>query len=794
MIRNYFKTALRSILNKKIYSIINLLGLSVGIACSLLIFIFIHFELNFDQFHTKKDRIHRISSQFSFGDVNMTTAMSPSAVLPTLLDEFPEVKSGVRVFRAFRPEVIKVNGNQFQESEIFYADSTFFNVFDFELVSGNSEKALTEPNSIIFTERSAIKYFGTTDIINKEVEVNGRNSLITAVAKNPPNNTHLRFDFIQSLVTAKWASGPVQWGSANFFTFFVLNENTNLIETQRKLNIVVEREMGPFDGPNMVKMSFISLNDIHLRSEVADELQKGDITYVYIFSFIAGLIVLIACVNYMNLATARSVSRAKEVGVRKVLGAHRPQLFIQFIIESALMTGTAIILAMVLANVTLPLFSEIAGQPLSNSLLFNPMFILGLILFWLIVSFLAGTYPALILSSFSPGTVLKSGFKNSGKGAFLRRILVVFQFAVSMFLFIGSIVIYQQLSYMQTKKLGYEKDNLIILPADLSTQESFNSFKAELMRIPEVTNVAMANESLSQVRGGYDIKVEGVNQQEGMLTTAMIVSQDFVKTAGLEIVAGEDFNNTDEIQSNLEEPVQNVLINEEAAKFLYLTPQESIGLNSDLNGRVGQIKGVIKNFHFRSLKEKIQPIVLFIEPGSLSQTLVNVNTKDPFRTIENLKNVWESSFTHRPFEYKFLDQEYDAMYHAEEQLKQVYSLFTALAIFIGCLGLFGLVSYSTIQRSKEIGIRKILGATINSIVGLISLDFLKLVFLGFLVATPIAYWSMNNWLAGFEYRIDFSWTIVGLTLVAQVLLAIFVTSWQSVKAAIANPVEAIRNE
>ncbi len=332
---------------------------------------------------------------------------------------------------------------------------------------------------------------------------------MTGVAKNPPVNTHLRFDFIGSYVSVPWAVKR-RWESANYFTFIVIKDDTNIEASQRKLDATVEREMGPFDGANSVKMSFIPLNDIHLKSTIARELYKGDITYVYIFSFIAALILVIACVNYMNLATARSVLRAREVGMRKVMGAYRTQLFFQFIGESSLITAAAIIMTIVIVVMSLPQFAELAGRPLDSGLLVDPYFLVGLVALWLLISFIAGTYPAIVLSSYSPGKVLKSSFKYSSKGATLRKILVVFQFAVSVFLLIGSVIIYQQLNYMQNKKLGYDKSNLVILPADQTTKESFMSFKTELLRLPEVSNAAMANESLSQVNGGYGLKVEGI--------------------------------------------------------------------------------------------------------------------------------------------------------------------------------------------------------------------------------------------------------------------------------------------
>ena len=795
MFKNYLKTAIRSILKKKIYSIINLLGLVIGITCSLLILIYIHFEINFDRFHSRTDQIYRINTEFNFGDLNMTTNLTPSAVLGTLLQDFPEIEKGTRVNKTFRPVVVESEEDQFQEENFFFADSTFFQVFDFPMVAGNPNTALSRTNNVVLTESSAIKYFGKTDILNEQIKVDNQTYLITGVVRDLPNNTHLQFDFLGSFVSLTWATRNDRWESANHFTFLVLNEETDLEVFDRKLQSKVEEKMGPFDGPNYVKMATIPLSDIHLRSDIPEELYKGSITYVYIFSFIALLIIVIACVNYMNLSTARSVQRAKEVGMRKVLGAGRPQLFIQFIGESAIVSLAAIILALAVTTSLIPQFADIAGRPLDASLLITPSFYGVLILFWIMTSFISGTYPALVLSSYAPGTVLKSSFKDSGSGAMLRKVLVIFQFAVSVFLFIGSTIIYQQLDFMQNKKLGYDKDQLVILPADRTVTKSFDSFKAELLTIPGVENAALANENLSQVRGGYGITVEGVPENENMLTTAMIISPEFVETNGLELIAGENFNNTDYTLSQLEEdPVQNVLINEECAKQLYLTPEEAVGRKSNLDGRVGVIKGVLKNFHFRSLKEKIQSMVFFIEPRYYNQLVVRLSTQDPMNTMASLKDAWDGSFNHRPFESKFLDQEYSALYKSEQQLKQVYTLFTGLAIFIGCLGLFGLVSFATVQRSKEIGIRKILGATIQSIFTLISSDFLKLVLIAFIIATPISYWLMNGWLTNFEYRIDFSWFSVGLTLFVQLTLALLVTSWQSIKAALGNPVDAIRNE
>ncbi|MEQ9425890.1 MAG: FtsX-like permease family protein [Cyclobacteriaceae bacterium] len=794
MLKNYFKTAVRSILKKPVYSFINLLGLSVGIGCSLLIFIYIHFELSFDTFHSKAEKTYRINTQFSFGDISRDINQTPSAVLPHLLANYPEIESGTRVVRSFRPVIIDAGDEKFQEEEFFYADSTFFDVFDFKLLSGNPVAALNAPNKVIFSEASAVKYFGKADILNETIRINDQEFIVSGVAENPPTNTHLQFDFIASFVSLDWAVTRTSWDAANYFTYLVINPAADIDDTARKLQDDVEENMGPFTGSSFVAMTLMPLLDIHLKSIISEELHKGDIKYVYTFSFIAILIIIIACVNYMNLATARSVFRAKEVGMRKVLGAYKPQLFFQFIGESAIITFAAIFISLVIAAVSVPAFANISGRPLDLRLFYDPIFYFSLLGTWLTISFLAGSYPAFVLSNYAPGRVLKSSFKDSGSGAVLRKVLVVFQFAVSIFLFIGAMIIFNQLEFMQNKKLGYQKEQLIVVPIDATVRNSFDAFEAGLLQLNQVNNVAMANESLTQVMGGYDLKVEGVHNDDGMLTTAMKVSPNFINTAGIELVAGEGLNDTDWKLAQAEEPVFNILINEAAADLMYQSPEEAIGKKSNMNGRTGVIKGVMKDFHFRSLKEEIQSLVFFIEPRGMSQILINANTNNPFETIAAIQSVWNENYNHRPFNYKFLDQEYDALYHAEEQLKQVYSMFTGLAILIGCLGLFGLVSFSTVQRAKEIGIRKVLGASVQSIILLITGSFMRLVFFGFLVAVPFSYWMMNQWLSDFQYRIDFSWLTVGITLVVQVLIALFVTSWQSIRAALSNPVDSIRNE
>jgi len=508
------------------------------------------------------------------------------------------------------------------------------------------------------------------------------------------------------------------------------------------------------------------------------------------------LILIIACVNYMNLATARSADRSREVGMRKVLGAIRKQLFYQFIGESFVVTILAIVVALVLINFLLPSFNNLTGKLLSMSALLSPVFLIGILGVILIVGFMAGAYPALALSGFKPVDVLKGSSLKSRSGAWVRKSLVIFQFGVSIFLIIGTMVIYKQLNYMSNKKLGYSKDNVLVIPIDRKIKNEYDQIKTELLRQQDVVNVSVGSDSPAEVMGGYSIAVEGMSNENDLDINAVTVDKDFVKTMEMEIIAGTDFTDADVKLSTLEKRDDRqhaFIVNEELLKQLYIATDEAIGLKAEIYGRKGEIRGVVKDFHFAPLHRKINALAMFIEPAQYNLMLIKINSDRMTETMENLESSWKTLVPHRPFEYEFLDQEYARLYSSEQRLGKIFTVFASLAILISCLGLFGLISFTAIQRSKEIGVRKVLGASVSGLVLLISADFAKLVLVAFLLAAPLGYYAMDIWLQDFEYRISIGLVPIFVSVVLAVFIAFLTISYQAIKSALLNPADVLRN-
>lgn len=800
MFKNYFKIAIRSMLKQRLYTGINVLGLGVGLACCLLIGLFINHELSYDKFHENAENTYRIELNYKYGGETGKSAMTPTALLPALNREFEDVEAGTRVFRVgmFSPVAIQNGEDQYQEEGFLYVDSTFFDVLTFPLISGDEKNVLTDPYSIVLSESTAMRYFGNTDVLGNSLLVNNIEFIVTGVVENVPDNSHVTFDMLASFSSLS-ASKEEIWGSANYTTYVTLNKHTDLDQIIKSIDNRVKEALGKdfFEGENSLNYTFKPIRDIHLKSEVTVELEpQGDIKYVYIFALIGLLILTIACVNYMNLATARSADRSREVGMRKVLGAMRKQLFYQFIGESFVVTILAIFIAIILVNFLLPLFNVLTGKALLISTVFSPIFLLGILIVMIVVGFMAGAYPALALSGFKPIQVLKGNSFKSKSGAWVRKSLVIFQFGISIFLIIGTMVIYKQLNFMSEKKLGYNKQNVLVVPIDRIIRKNFNQIKDELLREQDVINVSVGSDSPAEVMGGYSMYVDGMNEGSDLAINAVTVDKDFVTTMEMELVAGTNFTDSDEQLATMEKREDRVfafIVNEELLKQLYISPEDAVGLKAEIYGRKGEIRGVVKDFHFAPLHRKINALAMFIEPSQYNLMLIRVKTNEVSRTLDRLGDKWKTLAPHRPFEYEFLDQEYARLYSGEQRLGKIFSIFASLAIIIACLGLFGLISFTAIQKAKEIGVRKVLGASVSGLVLLISSDFAKLVIIAFLLAAPLGYYAMDTWLQDFEYRINVGLLPILSSVVLAVLITFITISYQAIKSASLNPAEVLRN-
>src|SRR6478609_1641372 len=604
MLKNYFVASIRSLRKHFSYSTINIIGIGLGLATCILLSVWINHELSYDQFHKNASRIYRASLEYSFGGQTSKTSVSPTALLPVLKKNFAEVENGVRIDNpsGWNPFIVKTNDRLFQEKKFYYADSTFFQVFSFNLLKGSPDKALTEPNSVILTQSSAHKYFGTEEVIGKTLTVNNKTEYkVTGLLEDLPSNSMIQFDFLGSFSSLDAAKEQIWW-SANYQTFLLLAPHADVNALQDKTYALVNKELASeLTGKgDYVKYNFTPLTDIYLKSEVDEPEVVGSIQYVYIFSAIALLVLVIACINYINLATAKAASRAKEVGVRKVAGALRSQLFFQFISESLLVTFLGFCFAFALAQLTLPLFNSLTGKSFIYSNLFNFKFLLACMIVWLIIAFIAGAYPAIALSSFKPASVLKGNFNNSGKGVWLRQSLVVFQFSISIILMVGTAVIVNQVDYIQRKKLGYNKENIIILPLDRKTREVYDQLKTEFERSGKVINMGRATEAPTNIQGGYGIKIDGTESDHGMIITGVAIDKDFVPTMDIKILAGRNFNESD-FSKLKSDTIFSFILNQSAIKELGLTVENAIGTKVAMSGRKGQITAVVDDFHYSSL-------------------------------------------------------------------------------------------------------------------------------------------------------------------------------------------------
>jgi putative ABC transport system permease protein len=805
MLKNYLNVAWRNLLKNKAFSLINITGLAIGLASFLLIFLYVLDELSFDRFHEKANRIYRIHSDIKFGggDLHLTLTSDPMGA--TLKNDYPLVEAYTRIFNSNGAKLIKKGNQYITEQDVTHVDSTFFNVFTFRAVAGNTKTALNEPNTVVLTESAVNKYFGTTNALGKVLETDHTPYKVTAIIKDMPHNSHFHFDFLFSMDNVDY-----QWGnflSNNFQTYIVLKKGTDHKAFEKNFKQVIEKYLIPqakqfmqinsmdeFEkAGNKLEYSLLPLTDIHLYSDRFPEFRaNGNIQYVYIFSAVALFILLVACINFMNLSTARSANRAKEVGIRKVLGTEEKAIIVQFLVESTVMVLISLIIALGIAWIILPLFNDIAAKDLSINHLLNTPILIFLVLLPFIVGILAGIYPAVFLSRFKPIVVLKGNANSRFRKSSLRSALVIFQFVISIVLIISTIIVYSQLNYIQTKNLGFNKDQVLIIDGTNALQQNFQAFKNEVLNIPGVSSgtysgylpVASSRNDISFSKSPVIDAKSGLNMQR------WTVDYDYIKTLGMQITRGRNFSKefgSDSLAT---------IINETAAQILgYDNPiGKKLYAYNDVNNPVTyEIIGMVKNFHFESLRQNIGPMSMMLGNSNWMASF-KVQTADIQKLVSNIEHIFKRMAPGMPFSYRFMDESFDEIYRSEQRVGKVAISFAILTILIACLGLFGLVTYAAEQRVKEIGIRKVLGATISNIVNMLSKDLLKLVFIALLIASPIAWWAMHQWLEDFAYRINISWWVFVAAGCTAIIIALATVSVQAIKAACTNPVKNLRAE
>lgn len=794
MIKNYFKIAIRNLLRYKVFSFINIAGLTTGLTCCLLMVLYLQHELSYDTFHKKGKRIARVIMEYSFNGSDLAKGnFTSTKVFPSFKRNFPEVEDGVRLNPAGR--LVKYGEKLFNEKNFLYADSTFFNLFSFKLLKGNPQQVLKSPNSVVITESMAKKYFGNEEPVGKSLLIssNGDNYMVSGVAEDCPSNSQIQFNFLASFSSL----GQTQENSyfeANFTTYLLLKDKSAIASLQKKIGPFMKNEMSSEKG-TYINYELEPLTKIHLYSLYDAMVPNSNIMYIYIIAGIVLLVLIIACFTYINLSTARSIERAKEVGIRKVSGAYRLQIFGQFISESLIITTVALLLSIGFTALLLPVFNGLVKADLLFSNIGTTSFISVALLLVLVIAVLAGSYPALVLSKFQPVKVLKGSYKNTSSGTWLRKSLIVFQFAVSVFLIIATIVIKDQLRYIQNKKLGYDREHVLVMNIDQKIIGKSDLVKTQLKENPDILAVSKAYESPVHIKGGYSMSGSDITQTKNV--NANPIDDEYIKANNLEIIAGTDLSRQDILDASKEEYTKNYyhyILNESAAKALGWGPEEAIGKKMYLGeGRPGEVKAVVKDFHFESLHNPVQPLVLF--PGGWSNTLiVKTSGRNITQTINFIANKWKEFAPHRPFEYRFMEEDYQQLYTTELRTGKVFDIFSAIAILLACLGLFGLSAYAARQKIKEIGIRKVMGASAGNISLLLSGNFLKLVFIAFLIAAPAAWFAMFKWLQAFAYRINFGWWVFAIAGILTLIIAMFTVSFQSIKAAITNPVKSLKSE
>lgn len=811
MIRNYLAVAFRNLKKQKFYSLINILGLSLGLTCVTMISLYVIDELSYDSFQSDVDQIYRMDFDGNINGNNFNTALASPPAAKTMIADFPQVEDATRL-RGTGTYIIRPENSDesFKEKEVIYADKNFFSFFDIDLLKGNPETCLEDPKSVVISEDLSRKLFGDVDPIMKKLTLdNDKEVVVTAVYENMPDNMHFHYDMMLPLHSKEEARRNI-WMSFNFNTYIKLQEGTDPAQIESQFPALIEKYIGPevekFMGQsfeefqksgNSTTFSLFPMNKIHLYSDKLGELEtNGSIQYVLIFTAVAIFILILACINFMNLATARSAGRAKEVGIRKTMGAYRSNLIKQFLTEAFLITTISILLAIGISYLIMPYFNELAGKNLSPGTLFDPKFVWVFAAVLVVVSLMAGSYPAFYLSKFKPVEVLKGKLSTGMKSGGVRSALVIVQFTVSIIMMIGTYFVFEQLNFMQNKKLGFEKEQIVMVHDTWLLKDNAQAFKTEVLRDNRVKNATLSG--FIPIGGQSNNNLWFVGQSAGNSDSYVLseyyIDHDYIETFEIEIAKGRGFSKDFPNDSNA------VLLNEAAVRHLgledplsgYLTTYGGSQENPEANTK--KIIGVVEDFHFTNMRQEIPPLVMVLEKsrGYLS---VNVKTDDISATVDYLESTWDKFAGGQPFEFSFMNERFNKIYENEQRIGTLFSVFAFLAIFIACLGLYGLAAFTAEQKTKEIGIRKVLGASTMQIIALIGKEFMKLVLIAFIIGSAVGYFGMKEWLNDFAYRVNINnptgYLITGLV---ALLIAWVTMSAQSFRAARTNPVNSLKEE
>ncbi|MGC4035883.1 MAG: ABC transporter permease [Chitinophagaceae bacterium] len=790
MIKNYLKIAFRNISRHKAFSFINIAGLAIGMVCSIFILLWVQNELSYDRFHKNANTIYRITADAGDFDAAVNCASMPAE----LKQKMPVVKNFVRLSH-YNTTVFEVGTRKFEEKLVFYADSTLLQQFSFPLVQGNAGTALMQPDAVLLTEDMAKKYFGSTDVLGKILKKdNQKNVVVTGVLKNIPTNSHLQFDFIMPLsaVANDWDDlKRGAWDNFNFYSYIQLDESFKATPAAiAGLNNQINKIYKEHVAESIIKIDFHlqPLTAIHLHSNYQVDLPgHGNIQYVRIFFVVALFILAVACINFMNLSTARSARRAKEVGLRKVVGADRKQLIGQFLGESILISFLALLIAVGLVWLLLPAFNSLAGKTLSISFL-DGKIIAILLSIALATGLISGSYPALFLSGFRPVKVLKGNMKTMGGNLFFRNGLVVVQFIVSIVLLAGTAVVFKQLNFIKSMNLGFERSNLLYMPMSGELWGKQQAFRSELKQNPLTTDFTIMNDLPTNLETGtVDVKWEGKDPKSQVVFPTLQVSESFFNVFQMKMASGRAFSEDFKADSS------NYILNEKAAQIMGYTAATAIGKPLSVWNTKGMIVGVVKNFNYKPIQTAIEPMVLMLNKWG-GTAIVRTQPGKTEATISALQKIGKDLNPAYPFSYGFLDQDLANLYKGEQQMGKLFNIFAILAIFISCLGLYGLSAFMAEQRTKEIGVRKVLGASIFNVVYLLSTGFTKLILIAVVIAIPLAWFAINSWLKSFAYRVNADWIVFLVASLAAIAIAWITVSYESIKAAVANPVKSLRTE
>jgi putative ABC transport system permease protein len=783
MFKNYLKIAFRNLFRQKVFSAINIIGLAIGLTCGILLSLWIFDEISYDKFHENGENIYRILEKQSYSTQSMQVAVTPVPLAESIINDFPEILYATR-YETSPGTLITVGDKKYTDNNGAFTDADFFNMFTFPVIKGNHTPFL-EKNSIVLTEQSARKLFGKEEAVGEYVSIFNTDLLVTAVIEDVPRNSHLSFDYIVPFQIMVDRNPDLDsWSSNSIYTYIQLKENVSPEHMTGKIkNYMKEKNEG-----SSVELYLQPFTDTYLHSVglVADYGGMGDSRYIILFSIIAIFIIVISGVNFISLSTARYTRRAKEVGLRKVVGSQRKQLIMQFLTESMLLLLIAFIIALIFAELCLPAFNNITGKVISIMYLLEPAMLFGMVGILIVIGFLTGIYPAFLLSSFKPVTALKGSQITGTKGSLFRKFMVVTQWSLSIILILGTLMISQQLQFMKNKKLGFQKEQIVY--TRIGGIEEFEVIKEELLKHPGVENVsatmALPHNIMSSSSGAV---WEGQAEDVSFLVHYNIIDYDFIETFKIEMIEGRS-------PSKEFSDIENfgVVLNEEAIKQMGL--ENPVGKSYSTWGMEGSIVGIMKDFHFKSLHNPIEPMMFMVLPDYVEYMVVRISTADQENTIAFLEETMTKFDPENERKFRFFDERYDSMYRSELHMGIILKIFTGLAIFIACLGLFGLSAFMTQQRTKEIGIRKVLGAGIPNIIIILSREFTKWVIIANLIACPVAFFIINKLLQNFAYRINVSYVIIGVTIFSSIVIAIITVSFQTVKAATSNPVNALKYE